>query len=249
MKHCQHSITRTLSITPDVVIKRLPRRATTDRPPTEVAIAQLLQASPHPNVVTILSTRTTPTEHRIVMPRYAKGDLFSHVEQAEPLPVLAIFHDLVQGLHHLHHHLHIAHLDLSLENVLMNEHGNVCICDFDLAERRGLVCHGGRGKRLYMGPEMYDPSQMFNGFQADMWSLGILLFILATGCPPIARAEDDDPRFRALRDHGVQYLLEAWKFTLPRPIVEILKKLLVINPEKRMTIGQLIAHPIFNLIV
>ena len=96
-----------------------------------------------------------------------------------------------------------------------------------------------------MAPEMYTETA-FNGYQCDMWSLGVILFTMFTGSPPVQIAHDGDVCFRTLRDRGVAYLIKTWKFQLPPMIIQLLERLLVVNPKERMTREELMAHPLIK---
>ena len=243
-----------------IVIKRMNRQAMaqqrvlrTGQPVLEdgfkeLQLCEFLQSMPHPHLVTILNTTVTPTEVCIEMPYYSNGELYSHIASEDhPLPpaqLLRIFQDIVSGMNHLHQH-HIAHLDLSLENVLLDAEMRASVCDFGLAERNALECSNGRGKALYMAPEMYTETT-FNGYQCDMWSLGVILFTMFTGSPPVQMAHEEDVCFRKLKDRGVAYLIKTWKFQLPPMIIQLLERLLVVNPKERMTREELMAHPLIK---
>lgn len=79
-----------------------------------------------------------------------------------------------------------AHLDLKLENILLDEFFNIKVADMgssqNLAGSNGLSDKR-RGTLLYMAPEVLGlmDGQTFNGFSADVYSLGITLFVLLTG--------------------------------------------------------------------
>jgi serine/threonine protein kinase len=115
--------------------------------------------------------------------------------------VLSLMHQVLQGVHYLHSALGVAHRDLSLENVLLSR--GVCkITDFGLSTDSRVVCKGGRvGKEFYMAPEIvagkrYDPAL------ADVWSLGIMWFIMLTGSPLLPLASRAMKGFDALERHG-----------------------------------------------
>ncbi|KAG7383962.1 NUAK SNF1-like kinase 1 [Phytophthora boehmeriae] len=97
----------------------------------------------------------------------------------------------------------VAHRDLSLENVLLDASRSCRLADFGLACASGSRCVNARaGKLLYMAPEVV----------ADIWSLGVILFILVTGIPPFEKASEDDARFRVVAKPGgsITELLQAW---------------------------------------
>jgi len=94
----------------------------------------------------------------------------------------------------------ICHLDVSLENVLMDREGNCFLSDFGLAQE---VLHGSSeflgpdyrpGKPKYMAPEIVK-GELFNGYEADMYSLGIVLFCMLYGFHPYQSPSYDEPGY------------------------------------------------------
>lgn len=87
------------------------------------------------------------------------------------------------GLGHLHEKDFI-YRDLKLENVLMDENGNVCLTDFGMAKvvREGEVAKTFCGTPEYLAPEVLSGG----GYDklADWWSLGILGYEMIHGLPP-----------------------------------------------------------------
>ena len=130
--------------------------------------------------------------------------------------------------------------------MLLDGRTKACICDFGLAEfQQTHVCHERRGKPLYMAPEMYTQTA-FDGYQCDIWSLGVMLFVMITGCPPVTVAAVQDVRFQLLKACGVRHLIRVWDMKLPPAVIEILERLLVVEPENRMTVQELLVHPLIT---
>ena len=131
----------------------------------------------------------------------------------EPLS-RCLFHQLACAMAHCHSHA-IAHLDLKLENVMVEGSGKstrLVLLDFGLARRFPLarpledLAHP-PGSPTYIAPEVREActpggSGMFDGRVADIFSLGVLLFGLATGAYPWADAPADRSRLSPLLAHG-----------------------------------------------
>jgi serine/threonine protein kinase len=131
-------------------------------------------------------------EYKYIVIEYVEnGDLFSLLERhgvfSEDL-AKRFFLDLVMALKDLHD-LRVCHLDLSLENVLVTEESKLKLCDFGVAriqEGNCISSCGGEfrpGKLMFMSPEC-SVLEEFDGFKADMYSLGILLFCMLYGFQP-----------------------------------------------------------------
>ncbi|KAF8821503.1 putative protein kinase [Cardiosporidium cionae] len=176
--------------------------------------------------------------------------------------------DATEGLHYLHEELHIAHRDIKPQNLLMDSHGRVKIGDFGSAEymdEHHFVCNT-KSIRLSMvhnpSPFVYKKEEEegtypflppecvrvppdgtdykgHDGKAADMWSLGITLWVMLFGILPV----DGD---------GLQLLFESileLKVVLPtcRTISceaeDFLKRLLDKQVETRMTAAEALSHP------
>ena len=92
----------------------------------------------------------------------------------------------------------VVHRDLKLENILIDKCLNVKIADFGLAlsgdtESLTSFC----GSQGYMAPELEEKKE-HRGTETDIFSLGVILFILVTGLAPFKKATLDDKNFRHL---------------------------------------------------
>ena len=102
---------------------------------------------------------------------------------------------------------------------------------------------------FYAPPEVRfaSPRNPYDTKAADVWSLGISIFILLTGAPPISMASEDDPRFRIIRKGraGLEHLLRAWQMLqfFSEAALDLLSGLLVVDPRRRLTLAQVAKHP------
>ena len=95
---------------------------------------------------------------------------------------------LIRALHYIHSN-RITHRDLKPQNILMTSEGNIKLCDFGFARHMSYkteVLTSLKGTPLYMAPEVVQ-EQPYN-HTADLWSLGVILYELATGTPPFSAA-------------------------------------------------------------
>ena len=94
-----------------------------------------------------------------------------------------------------------SHLDLKLENILVGRDNQIRLCDFGFAQPTWKPVTKVYGTEGYMAPEIIDSDRTTNnydGVKADIFSLGVILYILCFGRPPFARAHSSD-RFYKLR--------------------------------------------------
>lgn len=115
------------------------------------------------------------------------GELFDYIIQAPTLTertVRTIFAQILQGVVYIHGK-GLAHRDLKLENILLDENFRVKIADFGTSK---LVDRYGKlqtyiGTPGYMAPEIQKGGHRYKGYNADMFSLGCILFMLCTRMP------------------------------------------------------------------
>ena len=218
---------------------------------SEIKISLLLSVHPHPNIIQFEGCHYRENDYMLQMEHCSGGDLFTLNEEIHsyriPEPMLQrLFTEIVSGISHLHS-LDIAHRDISLENVLLDERLQCHLCDFGLAAQNASVCHGVVGKLFYMAPEVISASSAsYDGFKADIWSLGVLLFIMLTGVNPFQVANSQDLDFQILEEQSLRALLALYNTEVPETTVDLLEQLLVCIPNQRFSIEEVEAHPFFQ---
>merc|ERR1712154_193950 len=102
------------------------------------------------------------------------------------------------------------------------------------------------GKKGYMAPEIY-AYQRFNGEKADVFSLGVLIFILLTGFPPFNTPNASDKCFQYIYYGKLEWLLKQWKLNeiIDEECRDLLGKIFC-HPKKRITIKEMLKHPWFD---
>lgn len=127
-------------------------------------------------------------------------------EGKKPLPekfLGAIAASAVRALYYLKEKHNIIHRDVKPSNILINDSGQIKLCDFGISGRLidSLAKTRAAGCIPYMAPERIDFGQPSYDIRADVWSLGITLYELATGRSPYAECHTDfDILVRVVKD-------------------------------------------------
>jgi serine/threonine protein kinase len=173
------------------------------------------------------------------------GELFDYlVKQGKlkEMEALTFFQQIIAGLDYCHKHL-ICHRDLKPENLLLDTQKKIKIADFGMASLQvtGKMLETSCGSPHYASPEIIRGVK-YDGSAADIWSCGVILYALLTGNLPF-----DDENIRKLLQKvksGVYVIPD----TVPRDAADLIRKMLVLNPAKRITIKEIEQHPWFTKI-
>ena len=202
----------------------------------------------HKNIVKLLEVFEDDCHLYVVLEHMLKGDMFDvlYNEHSDPLTeneAKQIFTDLIEGIAFLHSK-NIIHRDIKLENLLMNENGNIKITDFGAAvdcvkcqdpKEFKVIC----GTREYMAPEML--KELTYDYKVDVWSCGVVLYeILHRGLPHKSDAYKN--KHKAILKH-LQNNKVSYSKKLSNEVVDLLKKCLELDPKKRCTSQDILKHP------
>ncbi|KAG3081819.1 hypothetical protein PC122_g11180 [Phytophthora cactorum] len=174
----------------------------------------------------------------------ADGDLYTHLATStgngamDERRTIDVMKQIVSGVDYLHRVLHIAHRDLSLENVLMNK-GACKISDFGLSVDAKSKCTDRVGKEYYMAPEVM-AGEEYDPVKADIWSLGIMWFILLTGSPLIPIASQKEASFLAFQRSGVVAVFKSWGVKASLSTMSLVDRMLKVNPNERISLDEIV---------
>lgn len=109
--------------------------------------------------------------------------------------------------------------------------------------RHLILPQGTCGKWIYMSPEIYQNTEPFDGFAVDMWAAGVILFLMLTGFPPWERACPTDERFHYMTAGYLVQMLTEWEIGLTSDAMDLLQRMLFLDPKDRLSLDQVRAHP------
>merc|ERR1719242_1677175 len=180
--------------------------------------------------------------------------------------VQALFKQMVEFVSWMHSTMSICHLDISLENLLitdvfvMSEQGHhpghqqvlfshnfqIKFCDFGLATAFGnkdFRCNKYVGKTAYKAPKVYGKKKIFDARAADIWSLGVVLFMMTIGAPPFARPSRKEYGYQMVMSGNLVQLLQGWNrlHYVTDPMLDLLARMLR-KEENRITMKDILRH-------
>ena len=134
------------------------------------------------------------------------------------------------------HSKHVIHRDIKPENLLVGYRDEIKIADFGWSvhaptSRRNTLC----GTLDYLAPEMVEGKE--HDEQIDVWSLGVLLYEFLVGNPPFEAAGHSET-YRRIRRVDLRFPRHV-----PEDAQDLIRKLLVKDPRKRMSLKNIPKHP------
>ena len=154
-----------------------------------------------------------------------------------------IYKQILNGVEHIHKQ-ELAHFDLKLDNIVLSSDYTIKICDFDSSRSSTQVIKGIKiGSLGYCAPEILNNSS-YTGEKADIFSLGVMLFILCSGFPPFNQAVSDDSLFKMIKSQNFIEFWSIWEEQVGLKFSKELKDLLnltwCINSSKRPSIIEIL---------
>ncbi|KAL0875858.1 hypothetical protein Bca101_025563 [Brassica carinata] len=205
----------------------------------------------HPNVVRLYEVLASKTKIYIVLEFATGGDLYGKISKLRQLPdgrlkedeARRYFQQLINAVDYCHSR-GVYHRDLKPENLLLDAQGNLKVSDFGLsalsrqAGGDGLL-HTTCGTPNYVAPEVLN-DQGYDGATADLWSCGVILFLLLAGHLPF---EDYNIMMLYKKIIGAEYSCPAW---LSPGAKNLIVRILDPNPMTRIKIPEILEDAWFK---
>ncbi|KAM9468482.1 serine/threonine-protein kinase SIK2 isoform 1-T1 [Clarias gariepinus] len=202
----------------------------------EVKIMKMLD---HPHIIKLYQVMETKNMLYLVTEYAKNGEIFDYLAKhgrlSEP-EARRKFWQILSAVEYCHNR-NVVHRDLKAENLLLDGHMNIKIADFGFANffQAGKPLATWCGSPPYAAPEVFE-GQQYEGPQLDIWSLGVVLYVLVCGALPF-----DGPSLPVLR----QRVLEG-RFRIPYFMTEecehLIRRMLVLDPSKRLSVAQIKEH-------
>lgn len=201
--------------------------------------------SEHSNVVRIKGTYEDNVFVHIVMELCAGGELFDRIVQKghySERKAAGLIKTIV-GVVEACHSLGVMHRDLKPENFLFDsadEDAKLKATDFGLSifYKPGQYFSDVVGSPYYVAPEVL---HKYYGPEIDVWSAGVILYILLSGAPPFW-AETDTGIFRQILKGKLDFESDPWPL-ISESAKDLIQKMLCRDPRKRISAHEVLCHP------
>ncbi|XP_034405204.1 serine/threonine-protein kinase SIK2 isoform X3 [Cyclopterus lumpus] len=200
---------------------------------------QIMKMLDHPHIIKLYQVMETKNMLYLVTEYAKNGEIFDYLAKHGRLSELEArrkFWQILSAVEYCHNR-NIVHRDLKAENLLLDGQMNIKIADFGFGNffQPGEPLSTWCGSPPYAAPEVFE-GQQYEGPQLDIWSMGVVLYVLVCGALPF-----DGPTLPVLR----QRVLEG-RFRIPYFMTEdcehLIRRMLVLDPSKRLSVAQIKEH-------
>lgn len=202
----------------------------------EISILKVLH---HPHITRLYEVMESRNKIYLVTEHAARGEIFDHLVahgRMKEEEASRIFSQIISAVDYCHSK-GIVHRDLKAENVLLDNEMNVKLADFGFSNTfsEGTPLRTWCGSPPYAAPEVFQGVE-YDGPKSDIWSLGVVLYVLVCGALP----------FDGATLHDLRSVVVAGKFRIPffmsQECEHLIRHMLVVEPEKRYTLKQIANH-------
>ena len=210
----------------------------------------ILKKLDHPKILKVIDFYSTPKKYYIITEYCPEGELFNEIIKVGKFDegqAAFIINQILKAVTYCHK-MNIIHRDIKPENIMItNREKNGCLqvklIDFGTAKifEKGHQENKYVGSSYYMAPEIikrkYDE-------KCDLWSIGVILYILLTGRPPFDGNDDDE-----ILENVKKGVYDKWAYPFPllsAHAKDLIFKLLQYDPKKRLSAEEAIEHPWFK---
>ncbi|GLJ18891.1 hypothetical protein SUGI_0337560 [Cryptomeria japonica] len=209
----------------------------------EISTMKLIK---HPNVVLLHEVMASKKRIYIVLEFVMEGELFDKIVHQGRLredEARKYFQQLINAVDYCHSR-GVSHRDLKPENLLLDSYGNLKVSDFGLSAlpqqvREDGLLHTTCGTPNYVAPEIIN-DKGYDGATADLWSCGVILFVLMAGYLPF-----DEPNVMALYKKicKADFRYPLWFSSSAKKLIS---RILDPNPKMRITVSEILKNEWFK---
>jgi len=213
----------------------------------------LLYKLDHPNIIKFFAFFHESPNYYIVTEYVGGGELFDRIVEKEVYSEKDAQNvvQTIAGAIKYCHDRNVVHRDLKPENILLAKDektgeimdNNIKIADFGFAKENKPTTSNGLttacGTPGYVAPEILLGKSY--GKEVDMWSFGVIIYILLCGYPPF-HSDNQNEMFKLIKAGNYEFDPTYWS-EVSDTAKDLIKKLLVVDGKQRMSVDQLLEHP------
>ena len=197
----------------------------------------------HPHIVRLYDHFREGCQFYMILELCSGGSLHDEIQRTNGLSIhrfITVAKEICEALVYCHNK-GIAHRDIKPGNVLLDEFGRTRLADFGLSLRmtNGNLYLPFGGSLIYTAPEIFQKKQ-HDPKAADVWAFGVMLVVMATGSSPWRC--DSLGELKQQAEKGII----VFKKPIPDIIKDLVCKCIVVDPQNRLTMQQVLEHPIFQ---
>ena len=217
----------------------------------------ILKKVDHPNIIKLYEIFEDEKNIYLIMEKCNGGELFDkithHIRKKEMFKekeAAYIFFQIISSLYYLHSN-GISHRDLKPENLLYYYKGNdiknpIKLIDFDLS----IFFNQNKNEKMKkkVGTSYYVSPEVLNGEyneKCDIWSAGVILYILLSGQPPF-NGSNDKKIYKKIMKLDYNFNKDIWK-NISFDAIDLIKKCICFEKE-RLSAKEILSHKWFNII-
>lgn len=212
---------------------------------------QILFKITHKNITTFENFFYNKSRAILIMEYAEGGDLHNKIEEQKLIgpfkekTIISWFLELCEAIKYLHQN-HILHRDLKPLNIFFTKDNHIKVGDFGLSKvlnsTKDLTGTKSIGTYIYMSPEVLNKEVYYYSYSCDIWSLGIILFELCLLENPLIHLKEEEKikEFILNGDFGNLIIQKNIRQNFSEKTCDLIKKILVQNPNERPTIDEII---------
>jgi len=203
----------------------------------------------HPNIIKLFEVYETDDHIYLILELMKGGELFDRIVDLEfftEKEAKEVILPIIDAVNYCHE-LDIIHRDLKPENLLYeseDEGALIKISDFGLARflSASNFATTACGTPGYVAPEILMSKKY--GKEVDVWSIGIIMYILLCGYPPFF-SESNSELFEMIKGGKLEFHSPYWD-NVSEEAKDLVSKLLIVDPKKRITLERAKEHKWFT---
>ncbi|XP_062303529.1 serine/threonine-protein kinase SIK1-like isoform X2 [Osmerus eperlanus] len=200
---------------------------------------QLMKLMNHPHIIKLYQVMESKDMLYMVMEYAKNGEMFDYLASSGRLSegeARRKFWQILTAVDYCHKN-HIVHRDLKAENLLLDSNLDVKLADFGFGNffSEGEALSTWCGSPPYAAPEVFEGRE-YEGPSLDIWSLGVVLYVLVCGALPF-----DAPSLHMLRQKVTEGRFRI-PFFMSQDCESLVRRMLCLDPSKRITVAQIKQH-------